>query len=71
MTDLANRPRCVNVYWRKGRHVRVLHPAFGYQGKIATIEHVGAEKIYVSIKTGKKPWEVDQVAYYPGQVKLI
>lgn len=71
MVDPANRKRCVNVAWSVDRHVRIKHPAFGYQNKIGEIKHVGAEKIYVRIKLGKKPGQFDEVAYFPEHLKLI
>lgn len=61
--DPAKRKRCVNVYWRNGRGVRILHPAFGYGGKKGIIVGVGPEKVYVRIILGKKPGEIDEVAY--------
>jgi len=68
--DPGRRRRCVNVYWRVGRHVRILHPAFGYKGKIGSISSVGAERVYVRIKLGRKPHEWAEVAYLPEHVRL-
>jgi ribosomal protein L21E len=67
----ATRHRCVNVAWRNGRHVRILDPTFGYQGKIGTITYVGAETVSVRIKLGKKSHEWDEVAYLPEHLRLI
>lgn len=69
--DPAKRQRCVNVYWKRGRKVRILHPAFGYQGKIGIIANVGVEKVYVRVLLSKKPGHHDEVAYLPDQVRLI
>jgi len=69
--NLANRKRCANVYWRKGRKVRILDPAFGYKNKIGLIQHVGAEFVYVRIVFSKKPGDHDEVAYPPEHLWLI
>jgi ribosomal protein L21E len=69
--DLSKRVRCVNAAWHNGRRVRILHPAFGYAGKIGEIMNVGSEKVYVRIKLGKKPGEHDEVAYLPAHLRLI
>jgi hypothetical protein len=65
------RKRCANVAWRNGRRVRILHPAFGYKGKLGEIMNVGAEKVLVRITLGKKPGEHDDVAYLPEHLRLI
>ena len=49
--------------WRKDRKVRILDNAFGYGGKIGIIQHVGATKVYVRIVLGKKPGQIDEIAY--------
>jgi hypothetical protein len=67
----ANRPRCVNVYWRKGRRVRILSCPFGYQGKLATIGSVGEKYVYVRVYLGKKPGQHDEVAYPPECLRLV
>lgn len=67
----ARRKRCVSVAWRKHRRVRILHPAFGYKGKIGAITNVGPEYVYVLIKTGRTLWDRDEVAYLPDHLKLI
>lgn len=67
----ATRKRCVNVAWRNNRHVRILHPAFGYKGKIASIMNVGPERVLVRITLGKKPGDWDAVSYLPGDLRLI
>lgn len=63
--------RFVRSAYKRGRRVRILHPAFGYGNKLGTINSVGAERIYVEIKTGKKPQDRDEVAYLPEHVRLI
>ena len=63
--------RCVNVAWRRGRRVRIKHPAFGYENKLATIMHVGADRVYVRITLGKKPGQLDEVAYLPEHLRLV
>jgi hypothetical protein len=55
--------RCVNVYWRTGRRVRILHPAFGYGGKLGTIQRVRERDVLIHVKWGKKPHEWDVVSY--------
>lgn len=65
------RPRCVNVAWKKDRHVRIQHPAFGYKNKIGIIQHVGAKYVYVRIMLGKGPGEHAEVRYLPEHLKLI
>jgi hypothetical protein len=69
--DPGKRKRCVNVAWSSGRRVRILHPAFGYGGKTATITGVGERFVYVTIKTGRKPDQWEAVAYVPGDLHLI
>jgi len=68
--DPAKRKRCVNVAWRRDRHVRILDCPFGYAGKIATIMNVGERFVYVHIKLGKKPDQWDAVAYPPKNLRL-
>ena len=67
----ATRKRCVGAAWRNGRHVRILHPAFGYGNKIGTIDDVSSARVYVRIKLGKKPGQCDVIAYLPEQLRLI
>ena len=55
--------RAVNVYWRQGRRVRILHPAFGYGGKIGVIRRVGAKTVIVRVIFSKKPGDFDEVVY--------
>ena len=62
---------CVGAAWRKGRHVRIIDPAYGYGGKVGTIMRVGERYVYVRIKTGRTIWDWDEVAYTPGCLKLI
>jgi len=69
--DPAKRPRCVNVYWRNNRKVRILSCPFGYQGKLGVITSVGAENVYVRITLGKKPGQWDEVAYPPECLRLV
>lgn len=69
--DPGKRKRCVSVAWRKGRRVRILHPAFGYKGKIGAITNVGPQRVYVRIKTGRTVWDWQEVAYIPDDLKLI
>lgn len=49
--------------WRRGRKVRILHPAYGYKGKIGTISNLGKRGVYVRVPLGKKPDEWDEVVY--------
>jgi hypothetical protein len=67
----SKRKRCVNVAWRRDRHVRILSDAFGYRGKIGSIINVGERFVYVRIRLGRKPGQHDEVAYPPGDLKLI
>lgn len=69
--DPGKRQRCVNVYWRRDRKVRILHDAFGYGGKIGVISSVGVTHVYVRIKLGKKPHEWDIIKYLPEHLRLI
>lgn len=69
--DPAKRKRCVNVYWTRGRKVRIKHPAFGYGGKLGYIMSVGPERVHVRIVFSKKPGDHDEVAYLPEQLRLI
>lgn len=68
--DPAKRARCVNVYWRRGRRVRILHDAFGYGGKLGTITSIGPKRVYVRIKLGKTVWDWDEVSYLPEHLRL-
>lgn len=67
----ATRKRCVSVYWRRGRRVRILNPAFGYGNKLGEITSIGEHHVYVRIKLGKKPGQWDEVAYFPEHLRLI
>ncbi len=73
----AKRKRCVGSAWsedrpwREGRHVRILHAAYGYGGRIGIVVHVGAERILVRIKLGKRPGDWDVVSYLPKHLRLI
>lgn len=71
ISDLAKRKRCVSVYWRRGRRVRILHPAFGYGGMKGEVQSIGPERVYVRIVFSKKPGDHDEVAYLPEQLRLI
>jgi len=66
----AKRKRCVNVYWTRGRRVRILDCPFGYAGKLGTISDVGEKFVYVCIKLGRKPGEHTTIAYPPKNVRL-
>lgn len=67
----AHRKRCVNVYWKRGRRVRILHPAFGYGNKKGEIINVDDQYVYVRVIFSKKPGDHDEVAYLPEQLRLI
>lgn len=70
--DPKNRQRCVDDRWKKDRHVRILHPAFGYKGKIAEIKSVGPERVCVRIILDRhKPDGWTEVSYSPEDLKLI
>lgn len=69
--DPAKRKRCVNVYWKVGRKVRILAPDWGYGGMKGTIMHVGEDFVYVRIVFSKKIGDHDEVAYYPQHLRLI
>lgn len=71
ISDPAKRKRCVNMAWKRERHVRIKHDAFGYLNKIGEIMNVDERFVYVRIKLGRKPWEFDEVAYLPEHLKLI
>jgi hypothetical protein len=67
----ATRKRCVNIYWRNGRRVRILHPEFGLQGKIGEIWSVGPERVMVHITLDKKPHRCVVCTYLPGDLSLM
>lgn len=69
-TSLATK-RIARAAWRSGRKVRILSDAFGYGGKIGTIRGMGAERVFVEVKLGKKPADWDEVAYLPEHLRLI
>jgi hypothetical protein len=69
--DPGKRQRCVSIYWKTDRHVRILHPAFGYKGKIGAIANVSARYVYVRIKLGKGLGDWTEVAYLPEHLRLI
>jgi hypothetical protein len=69
--DPGKRRRCVGEAWKRGRHVRILHPQFGYKGKIGHIKGAGADWVYVRVVHSKKIGDHSEVAYKPEHLKLI
>jgi ribosomal protein L21E len=59
------------VSWKRGRKVRIKHPAFGYEGKTGSVEHVTETHVLVHVILGKKPGECDAVKYLPEHLRLV